>query len=71
MIFTQQVNFNNMGSNQEHMKICAEHPGCNGCPLKDNDMNLQGSVVRCETGRAKKGIDYEQVYGELVQVHYH
>ena len=55
MVFTQQVNFNtNMVDNQEIMKICKEHPKCIDCPLKDKDVQLQGGLTRCETGRAKE-----------------
>lgn len=55
MIFSQQVNINNMVINQELMRICELHPGCEGCDLQNKDMNIQGVMVRCETGRAKRG----------------
>lgn len=55
MIF-QNININgvNMATNQEFMKICREHPECIDCPLKDEDVQLQGGMTRCETGRKKK-----------------
>ena len=52
-VFTQQVNFGNMGGNQEFMKICSEHPECKDCPLKEEDMQLQSGLTRCVTGRMK------------------
>lgn len=55
MIFTQHVNINNMTVNQEFMNICKLHPGCVNCPLRIDDMELQGVLIRCETGRAKEG----------------
>lgn len=48
---------NNMADNavnQEFSKICAEHPGCEGCPLKGNSIDVQGVKVVCETGQFKK-----------------
>lgn len=53
MVFTQHVNINNMAVNEEFMRICRTHPSCAGCPLKTEDINIQGSIIRCETGRAK------------------
>ena len=55
MMFHQQVNFGEMNQaiNQEFMKICNAHPSCDGCPLKNEDMEIQGSKIRCETGRRK------------------
>lgn len=44
---------NNMAVNQEVSRICAEHIGCEGCPLKNGNMNIQGVTVICETGRMK------------------
>lgn len=55
MIFTQHVNINNVAVNQELMNICKSHQGCKNCPLKTDDMELQGVLIRCETGRAKEG----------------
>ena len=54
-MFTQYTNINgmNMSNSQEFMKICSEHYECIGCPLKDKDVQLQGGLTRCETGRAK------------------
>lgn len=54
-MFAQHININgmNMASSQEFMKICSEHPECIGCPLKDKDVQLQGGLTRCETGRMK------------------
>ena len=53
MVFTQNINLNNMMNNQEAIKICTEHPECIGCQLKDNDVRLGDVLVRCETGRRK------------------
>lgn len=54
MVFAQQVNFGaNMANSQEFMKICSEHLECVGCPLRDKDVQLQGGLTRCETGRRK------------------
>ena len=55
MVFTQNININNVINNQEVMKICKEHPECKDCPLKDNDVQLKGGLTRCETGRGKGG----------------
>ena len=49
MIFQQQVNFGM--NNQEFKRICAQHPECNNCPFLTQDMQLQGGMTRCETGR--------------------
>ena len=55
MIF-QQINFGaiNQLVSQEFMKICKSHPSCENCPLKNNDMEIQGVMLRCDTGRAKE-----------------
>lgn len=55
MIF-QQVNLGaiNQVFNQEFMNICKSHPSCENCPLKNNDMDVQGVMLRCDTGRAKE-----------------
>ena len=55
MIF-QQVNLGviNQAINQEFMKICKSHPSCENCPLKNSDMEIQGVMLRCDTGRAKE-----------------
>lgn len=53
MVFTQNININDVVNNQEFMKICTEHLGCKDCPLKDQDMNIQNSVITCLTGRVK------------------
>ena len=52
-MFSQHININNVASSQEFIKICTEHPKCENCPLKDKDVQLQGVMTRCETGRAK------------------
>lgn len=54
-MFTQYININgmNMAHGKEFMKICKEHPKCKDCPLKDNEVQLQGGLTRCETGRMK------------------
>ena len=56
MIF-QQVNLGaiNQAVNQEFMNICKSHPSCENCPLNTGDMAIQGTTLRCETGRAKEG----------------
>ena len=43
----------NMAVNEEFMRIRKTHPSCINCSLKTTDMNIQGSMIRCETGRAK------------------
>lgn len=53
MIFTQQVNFNDVFPTKEIMKICEEHSCCKECPLLKEDMNINGVLVRCDTGKAK------------------
>lgn len=55
MIF-QQVNLGaiNQVVNQEFMNICKSHPSCENCPLKSSDMDIQGVMLRCDTGRAKE-----------------
>lgn len=55
MIF-QQVNLGaiNQVVNQEFMKICKSHLSCENCPLKNNDMEIQGVMLRCDTGRVKE-----------------
>lgn len=53
MVFTQQMNFNNVFPTQEILKICEEHISCQDCPLLKEDMNINGVVVRCDTGRVK------------------
>ena len=40
------------------MMICSEHPKCKDCPLKDEDIQLQSSLTRCEIGRAKGDNNY-------------
>lgn len=52
MIF-QNININDMVNNNEFIHICTQHPECKDCPLKEGDMNIQNSVVRCETSRSK------------------
>ena len=54
-MFAQHININgmNMVNSQEFKKICSEHPECISCPLKDKDVQLQGGLSRCETGRMK------------------
>ena len=54
MIF-QSVNFDGQMPNTDEVeKMCREHPGCNGCPLKSKDMNIQGTTIVCVTGRNNK-----------------
>jgi len=52
-MFVQHIDINNIADSQEFMKICSEHPECKDCPLKDEDVQFQGGMIRCETGRAK------------------
>ena len=52
-MFAQHININNMAGNQEFMKTCSEYPEYKDCPLKDGDVQLQGELTRCETGRTK------------------
>ena len=33
----------------EITKICAEHPNCVDCPLRDGTMSIQGNAVTCHT----------------------
>lgn len=51
MVYAQNINFGSMAVNQEFVRICSEHPGCKDCPMKEKDINIQGMLVRCETGR--------------------
>lgn len=37
--------------NKEFMEICKAHPGCEGCPFKTEDKEINGTKVRCNTGR--------------------
>ena len=55
MIF-QQVNFGaiNQAVNQEFMNICRAHPSCINCPLKNSDMDIQGTKLTCLTERQKE-----------------
>lgn len=48
-MFHQQIIFET--GNKEFVKICKEHPNCNGCPLLTQDIQLQSGLTRCETGR--------------------
>ena len=50
-MFHQQIIFET--GNQEFVKICKEHPNCDGCPLLTQDIQLQSGLARCETGRNK------------------
>lgn len=44
--------FNNMNINNDRfMEICKAHPGCEGCPLKTEDKEINGTRYRCHTGR--------------------
>lgn len=52
-MFAQHININNMDCSQEVMKICSEHTECKDCSLRDKDVQLQGGLTRCITGRAK------------------
>ena len=54
MVFTQHININNMQGIQEFIKICTEHPECKECPLKEDDINLQGVMTKCETGKTNR-----------------
>lgn len=55
MVFTQNINFNNMGIVEEVSNICAMHPECVGCPLANEDKQIGNSVVRCENAFLKRG----------------
>ena len=37
--------------NKEFIEICKSHPGCEGCPFKIEDKEINGTKVRCNTGR--------------------
>ena len=51
---TWQINFGNMNqSNVDFMNICKEHPGCEDCPLKTEDKEINGTLFRCHTGRGE------------------
>ena len=54
MIFTQNININNMVNNQGIMKICTEHPDCEDCPLLNDDAKDSTSVITCETARIRR-----------------
>ena len=52
MIF-QNVNFGGQIPNGDEVdKMCREHPECKDCPLKTQDMEIGGTMVRCLTGRS-------------------
>lgn len=52
----EQINFGviNRMVSQEFMNICKSHPSCVDCPLKSSDMDIQGIILTCETGRTKE-----------------
>ena len=52
-MFVQHIDIANIADSQEFMRICSEHPGCDGCPFRYEDVQLQGGLTRCETGRMK------------------
>jgi len=46
--------FNNMNINNDYfMEICKAHPGCEGCPLKTEDKEINGTRYHCYTGRGE------------------
>ena len=53
MVFTQNIQFDQMRSLEETQKICAEHPECKDCPLLTREIQAQNAIVICETGRLK------------------
>lgn len=53
MIFTQNINFGNDYVTQEVMNMCKSYIGCDGCPLREREMEINGQAVRCETGMLK------------------
>ena len=56
MIF-QSVNFGGQMPNSEEVeKMCKENLDCKDCPLKTQDMEISGSMVRCLTGRSNGNI---------------
>lgn len=45
-------NFSDLNlNNEQFMEICKAHPGCVDCPLKTKDIEINGSLLRCNTGR--------------------
>lgn len=47
-----EFNFNDLTlNNKQFMEICEAHPGCVDCPLKTQDMEIDGTMMRCNTGR--------------------
>ena len=41
----------NIDVSNQFMEICKAHPGCEGCPFKTEDKEINGTKVRCNTGR--------------------
>lgn len=39
---------NNQAVQQEIYNICSNHPECKDCPFKTQDLNIGGSMIRCE-----------------------
>lgn len=48
--FTFNLNDLNL-NNEQFMEICKSHPGCEDCPLKTEDKKINGTIIRCNTGR--------------------
>lgn len=47
-------NFNDLNlNNEQFMEICKAHPGCEGCPLKSKDKEINGVRYHCHTGRGE------------------
>lgn len=51
MIFQTNFQSNSNMVNNEIRKICEQHLGCADCPLKEKDLQIEDSLVRCDTGR--------------------
>ena len=48
-----QANMNMGQGNDEFMKICSEHIGCENCPLLDKKIVGNGVEIICNTGMEK------------------
>lgn len=54
MVF-KNINFGDVGTNQELARTCSEHPECKDCPLLNENRKIGNIMVRCENAFAKRG----------------
>lgn len=52
MIFAQGFGQDNVA--YQVVEICKDHPGCEGCPLKKQDIQVNGNLIRCDSGRQEQ-----------------